>query len=95
MSYPVTQADREAAALALGYKDWEDATDYRLTADQDHAVAHFVQSFAKHRIEALDAAKGAVRAAHAYDDGTWQFSSDPHAFPNACCAAIEALKGNS
>lgn len=46
----VTQADRDAAVAFLGYRDWSDATDYRLTAAQDYEVQRAVQAFAKHRL---------------------------------------------
>ena len=45
----VTQADREAAAKALGYRDWSDATDYRLTGEQDRKVREMVLHMAAHR----------------------------------------------
>jgi hypothetical protein len=48
-----TQEDREAAAKALGYKDWGDATDYRLTGEQDRQAAAMVEHFARHRLAAL------------------------------------------
>lgn len=48
-SVPVIQADRDAAAVALGYRDWEDATDYRLTGDQDRLRDEVVQAFARYR----------------------------------------------
>lgn len=48
-SVPVIQADRDAAAVALGYRDWDDATDYRLTGDQDRLRDEVVQAFARHR----------------------------------------------
>ena len=48
----VIQADRDAAAALLGYRDWSDATDYRLTGRQDRTVEQAVQSFAAHRIAA-------------------------------------------
>ena len=46
----VTDEDRKAAANLLGYKDYGDATDYRLTGEQDRQVASAVEAFARHRI---------------------------------------------
>lgn len=48
----VTQADRDRTAEALGYRDWADATDYRLTGKQDRQRDHFLQHFARHRLSA-------------------------------------------
>lgn len=48
----VEQIDRDAAAKALGYSTWEDATDYRNSGEEDRRVAHMVQAFARHRIAA-------------------------------------------
>lgn len=48
----VTQVDREATAKVLGYQCWADATDYRLTGEQDRQVEKFVNAFARHRTEA-------------------------------------------
>lgn len=45
----IEQSDREAAAKALGYASYDDATDYRNTGAQDRAVAAMVQAFAAHR----------------------------------------------
>lgn len=53
----VIQADREAAAKALGYADWEDATDYRLSGRRDRERDSLVQAFARHRIEAAAQAR--------------------------------------
>jgi hypothetical protein len=49
----VEQADREAAAKVLGYKDWGDATDYRLTGAQDRQVEAMCKAFAAHRHAAI------------------------------------------
>ncbi|KKC25792.1 hypothetical protein [Sphingomonas sp. SRS2] len=43
-----TEADREMAAKILGYRDWDDATDYRLTGAQDRAVQDALQLLAQH-----------------------------------------------
>lgn len=48
----ITQADRDATAKVLGYQCWADATDYRLTGQQDRQVEKFVQAFARHRSDA-------------------------------------------
>ena len=48
---PPNQSDKEAAAKALGYNDYEDATDYRNSGEQDRKVAAMVEAFARHRIE--------------------------------------------
>lgn len=48
----VTQADRDAAASLLGYRNWDDATDYRLTGKQDKQVIETVIAFARHRVAA-------------------------------------------
>jgi hypothetical protein len=45
----VTGDDREATIKLLGYADWADATDYRLTGRQDRTVSKTVQAFAAHR----------------------------------------------
>jgi hypothetical protein len=81
------QIDREAAAELLGYRDWDDATDYRLTGEQDRQVARTVQAFARHRLatratqpeaalrEALELARPIVEAdlasAADYSDADW------------------------
>lgn len=49
----VTEAAREAAAIALGYKNFADASDYRLTGGQDREVARMVQAFAKFERDTL------------------------------------------
>lgn len=51
----IEQIDRDAAAKALGYATWEDATDYRNSGAEDRRVAHMVQAFAAHRLAALSA----------------------------------------
>ena len=60
----IEQIDRDAAAKALGYATWEDATDYRNSGEEDRRVAHMVQAFAqfRHRLAALSA-RDAQRAA--------------------------------
>ena len=52
----ITQEDREAAAKALGYCDYADAIDYRLSAAQDASVSSMVQAFARHRQAARERA---------------------------------------
>jgi hypothetical protein len=56
----ITPEDREAAAKALGYRDYADATDYRLTGDQDRQVKAMVKAFAQHRHEAMHRARPKV-----------------------------------
>jgi hypothetical protein len=56
----VIQADRDAAAKLLGFNDWEDATDYRLSGRQDAQVAATDQAFARHRL-AFSAPPGGER----------------------------------
>jgi hypothetical protein len=46
----ITEADRLAAAEALGYKTVEDATDYRNTGAEDRRYADMCQAFARHRL---------------------------------------------
>lgn len=53
----VAQEDREAAARALGYKDWEDANDYRNTGGQIKALGNMVQAFKAHRLASLTTAR--------------------------------------
>ena len=43
----VEQRHRDAAAKALGYHDWGEATDYRLTGAQDRQRDDLVQAFAR------------------------------------------------
>lgn len=45
----VTQADRDAAAELLGFKDWEDAMDYRNPGRIIDGVNRTAQAFARHR----------------------------------------------
>jgi hypothetical protein len=62
----VEQRHREAAALALGYKDWEDATDYRNTGGQLKALGNMVQAFARFEathLATLTAERDALREA--------------------------------
>ena len=40
----IPQEVREAAARALGYKSWADATDYRLTGEQDRQRDRMAQA---------------------------------------------------
>jgi hypothetical protein len=45
----VEQIDRDAAAKALGYGTWEDATDYRNSGAEDRRAKHMAEAFAAHR----------------------------------------------
>lgn len=54
----ITDPARVAAAKALGYKDWGDATDYRLTGAQDKAVKDMAHAFQR----AIDAAEAPLLA---------------------------------
>lgn len=42
-------SDHEAAAAALGYRSYDDATDYRLSGEEDRKVADMVRAFREHR----------------------------------------------
>lgn len=50
MTAKVEQVDKDCTAAILGYKTWEDATDYRNTGEQVRKVAHVLNLVAKHRL---------------------------------------------
>ncbi len=49
----VTAADKQTTANILGYQDWGDATDYRLSGNADAEVARVVGIVARHREQAV------------------------------------------
>lgn len=67
MSYPVTQADRIVAAVLYSNKRDHDYAGWILAGQKDSDPE--VQAFAKHRIEALDAAAKVAR--ELYSDQSW------------------------
>lgn len=61
----VEQRHRNAAAAMLGYRDWGDATDYRLTGREDRERDKAVQAFARFERDHLTAQAARLEAAEA------------------------------
>lgn len=68
----VEQCDRDAAATALGYKDWDDACDYRLMGKQERQRDALVQAFARHRQQAEARAEEMVAALGQIAGNNWK-----------------------
>jgi hypothetical protein len=47
----IKDVDKKRAAAYLGYRDWDDANDYRLTGREDEIVQKTALAFASHRHE--------------------------------------------
>jgi hypothetical protein len=53
--------DQEAAARALGYADWDDATDYRLSGEEERQRDTLVDVLRKHRETATETTDARVK----------------------------------
>lgn len=65
----ISQEAREAAAKALGYRDWADATDYRLSGEQDRQRDRMAYAFAAFEQRILTQAEARTAAAAPTDAG--------------------------